>query len=87
MDEMHSALDRLEARLDHQAGRIDALYEMLELRGVLPRSAATHNGDEWFGAEAEAQAEAPDLCSVWKRTSPPARRRPTRIHVGDATGV
>jgi hypothetical protein len=87
MDEMHSALDRLEARLDHQAGRIDALYEMLELRGVLPRSAATLNGDGWFGADAEAHAEARDLCSVWKRTSPPARRRPTRIHVGDATGV
>jgi hypothetical protein len=37
MDEMHAALDRLEARIDHQGARIDALYEMLELRGVLPR--------------------------------------------------
>jgi hypothetical protein len=87
MDEMHSALDRLEARLDHQAGRIDALYEMLEQRGVLPQSAATLEGEECFGAEPDAHAESRDLCSVWKRTSPPARRRPTRIHLGDATGV
>ena len=84
---MHSALDRLEARLDHQAGRLDALYEMLEQRGMLPRSAAGLNGDEWFGADPEAHVDAPDLCSVWKRTSSPARRRATRIRVGDATGV
>jgi hypothetical protein len=86
MDESRSALDRLEARLEHQAARIDALYEMLEERGVLPQAAATLD-EEWFGAEPEAHPESRDLCSVWKRTSPPARRRPTRIHLGDATGV
>lgn len=84
MNETHSALDRLEARLDRQAARIDALYEMLEQRGVLPQSVATLEGD---GAEPDAHAESRDPCSVWKRTSPPARRRPTRIHLGDATGV
>ena len=81
---MHSALDRLEARIDHQTGRIDALYEMLEQRGMIPRSAATLRGDSWYGADPEAEAR--DLCSVWKRRSPPARR-PSRIHLGDATGV
>jgi hypothetical protein len=84
MDEMHSALDRLEARIDHQAGRIDALYEMLEQRSVFPRSAAALGGETWFGAEPDAEGR--DLCSVWTRKSRPARR-PTRIHVGDATGV
>ena len=72
MDEMHAALDRLEARVDHQAARIDALYEMLELRGVLPRS---------IGPEAR------DLRFVLKRKSPAERPRSTRIRVGDATGV
>ena len=86
MDEMHSALDRLEARLDHQAGRIDALYEMLEQRGVLPQGVAALEGETWFGADPEADVEARDPCSVWKRKSRPARR-PTRIRVGDATGV
>jgi hypothetical protein len=86
VDEVHSALDRLEARLDHQAGRIAALYEMLEQRGVLTGGASTFTGDDWFGADAEARVEARDLCSVWTRTSPP-RRRPAHIHVGDATGV
>jgi hypothetical protein len=32
----HSALDRLEARLERQAARIDALYRALEARGILP---------------------------------------------------
>jgi hypothetical protein len=36
MREMHSTLDRLEARLDYQAARIDALYRLLGTRGVLP---------------------------------------------------
>lgn len=84
---MHSALDRLEARLDQQAGRIDALYELLEERGVLPRNGATLDGEEWLGVELKAHADPPALCSVSKRTSPPARRRRTRIHLGDATGV
>ena len=87
MDELHSALDRLEARLDQQAGRIDALYELLEQRGVLPRSGATLEGEGWLGAGLGAHADSPDLCSMSKRPSPPARRRRTRIHLGDATGV
>lgn len=77
MDEMHAELDRLEARIDHQAGRIDALYEKLEERGVLPR----------HSADSEAEVEAPDSRSVWKQKSKPARRQPTRLHVGEATGV
>jgi hypothetical protein len=72
MDETNAALDRLEARIDQQAARIDTLCEMLEQRGVLPRSTGP---------------EARDLSSVWKRKSPPARPRSTRIRVGEATGV
>ena len=79
---MHAAIERLEARIDHQGARIEALYEMLELRGVIPRSISTLKSDPRYGSDPEAR----DPCSVWKRKSPPARR-PTRIHVGDATGV
>lgn len=36
MTAMHSTVDRLEARIDYQAARIDALYRILEASGVLP---------------------------------------------------
>jgi hypothetical protein len=35
MSELHSLLDRLEARLDYQAARIDALYRTLDEHGLL----------------------------------------------------
>jgi hypothetical protein len=82
MDEMHASLARLEARIDHQEGRIDALCDMLELRGILPPSVGSARGDPLFGDHSQAQ----DLCSVWKQRSRPTRR-PTRLHVGEATGV
>jgi hypothetical protein len=81
MDEMRAAMDRLEARLDHQAGRIDALYELLELRGIVPRSVGTARGDAFDDPDTR------DLCSVWKQRSRPTMRRSSRFHVGDATGV
>ena len=34
MSEIHSLLDRLEARLDYQAARVDALYRILEENGL-----------------------------------------------------
>jgi hypothetical protein len=42
MDELHATLARLEARIDHQEDRIDALQEVLERRGILPSSVRTN---------------------------------------------
>ena len=55
MSELHSLLDRLEARLDHQAARIDALYRTLEENGLLapaePDSAQEELFDELLQVE------------------------------------
>jgi hypothetical protein len=41
MPETHSAaLDRLEARLDHQAARIDELFRLLKERGLIEEDPA-----------------------------------------------
>jgi hypothetical protein len=37
MSETQVKIDWLEARIDHQAARIDALYRTLELHGIFPR--------------------------------------------------
>jgi hypothetical protein len=39
MNETHATLERLETRIEDQSARIDALYGLLEQRGILPRSA------------------------------------------------
>jgi hypothetical protein len=80
MSEMRATLDRLERRIEDQTARIDALYRMLELRG-LPRDDAGRGDalfDELFPDEDEPLAPRPEV---------PTRRRATRLHVGSATGV
>ena len=49
MDEMHAALDRLEAQIEDQTARIDALYALLELRGILPQPEAPDVSCGWDG--------------------------------------
>lgn len=81
MNEMHSTLDRLEARIDHQAARIDALYALLEARGLLQLPVDAGRGDAFFDELAEIE-DAPIAREVQART-----RRQARLHVGEATGV
>jgi hypothetical protein len=45
MNETHATLERLETRIEDQTARIDALYGLLERRGVLPRGADAGRGD------------------------------------------
>ena len=83
MSDMQSSLERLETRLDYQAARLDALYRMLETAGVLPRPARRGRGDalcdELFQVENSPLAR--------QQRKPAAKRRASRFHVGDATGV
>jgi hypothetical protein len=83
MNETHATLDRLETRIEDQAARIDALYGLLELRGILPRGADAGRGDGLFDDESEDL----DLSSGWERERRPAARRAIGFHVGTATGV
>ncbi len=78
MDEMHATLDRLETRIEDQGARIDALYRLLELRGILPQAVDAGRGD----ALSDEEPEVLDLPS-WHESPRPARR----FHVGEATGV
>ncbi|HZD87543.1 MAG TPA: hypothetical protein VE088_06015 [Gaiellaceae bacterium] len=77
----HSVLDRLEARIDHQAARLDALYAALEAGGVLePADAAVSDAlfDELVQIEDSPLAR--DLAG---------ERRPRAVdalHLGGATG-
>jgi hypothetical protein len=79
MTEMYSTLDRLEARIEHQDARIDALYRLLETRGLLPVDA-----EEATLLEDIPFEDAP-LCR--ERYGRPAGRPPHRLRVGEATGV
>jgi len=83
MREMSSALERLEARVEHQTARIDALFRMLEARGVIPSPAKTGAGDAFF----DELVQIEDAPLARERRAGPARRRATRLHVGDSTGV
>jgi hypothetical protein len=83
MNEMNATLDRLEARLEDQAARIDALYGLLELRGILPRGAEVGRGDGLF----EDESFARDLPCGWERKPRRIAPRATGFHVGTATGV
>jgi gamma-glutamyl:cysteine ligase YbdK (ATP-grasp superfamily) len=83
MVEPHSHLERLEARIDDQTARIDALYALLEAHGIVARpTAAGHNA---LSAEIVQNAHSMSGVKVHARPA----RRPTRsgIHLGDATGV
>ena len=77
MNEMHSTLGRLEARIDCQTARIDALYALLQARGLL-RPPVEGGYDELAAIE-----DAPIAREVQAR---PQRRR-AGFRVGDATGV
>jgi hypothetical protein len=83
MNEMQTTLDRLERRIEDQTARIDALYALLELRGILPHAADAGRGDALFDDE----SEAPDRSCGWHEKPRPTRRRATRLRVGEATGV
>lgn len=85
MTEMHSSIDRLEARIDHQAARIDALYALLQARGVLPRPAEAGRGDALFDDLPDLEVEDSPLERERRATS--ARPPRTRLRVGTATGV
>lgn len=82
MSEMQSMLNRLEARLDYQSARIDAICRALEQRGISLRPLDVGSG----GVLADLPPEVSDEPSRGR-----VRRRPTRprarFHVGDATGV
>jgi hypothetical protein len=83
MNEMHATLDRLETRIEDQAARIDALYALLELRGILPRRVDVGRGDALFDDSAELNLS----CRRPERPQPTVRRAAPRFHVGEATGV
>ncbi len=83
MNEMHATLDRLETRIEDQAARIDALYALLELRGILTRRVDVGRGDALF----EDSAELDLSCCRQERPQPTVRRAAPRFHVGEATGV
>jgi hypothetical protein len=83
MNEMQSSLDRLERRIEDQAERIDALYGLLELRGILPHATDAGRGDGLF----EDESEGIDPSCGWHDRPRPKERRPTRLRVGTATGV
>ena len=83
MNEMHATLDRLEIAIEDQSERIDALYGLLELRGILPRGGEAGRGDALFDDESEAL----DLSGGRKGRRRPAADRATRFHLGEATGV
>lgn len=76
MSETHATLDRLETQIEEQPGRINALYELLELHGILSRDAATAKGDAMHG-----------LPHGRKRDRPPLTRWARGFHIGTATGV
>ena len=82
MNEMHTALDRLERRIEDQAARVDDLYGMLETRGILPCSADAGRGDASFDEFFQDEDEP-----IVVRHEPLTRPRATRLHLGNATGV
>jgi len=82
MREMGNTIDRLEARIDLQAARIDALYEILERNGISPRP-ATGSGDAPSVEPVEVRAAR----SNKRRKTPPRSRRAAGFHLGTATGV
>jgi hypothetical protein len=82
MNETQARLERVETRLEAQVARIDALYRLLEQRGILPRGAEVGRGDALFDDESEVLDLSPH-----PETRRHAVRRATRFHVGTATGV
>jgi hypothetical protein len=84
MNETHSTLSRLEARIDNQAAQLDALYAMLYARGILPRPMDAGRGGVLFD-ELDEVEDAPLVREARARVS--RRRRGVVLRVGEATGV
>ncbi len=83
MSSIYPSLDRLEARIEHQAARIDALYRRLEERGVIPGPADAGTTD----ALCDELVQIEDAPLARARRSRPVRRRATRLRVGNSSGV
>jgi hypothetical protein len=83
MTRIPPSLDRLEARIDRQAARIDALYRTLEARGIIPGPADAGRGDAFF----DELVQIEDAPVVRERRARSVRRRAVRLHVGNSTGV
>jgi hypothetical protein len=81
MNRSYPSLDRLEARLDQQAARLDALYRMLEEHGIVPARADA--GDAFF--DELVQIEDAPLARAPR--SRPVKRRSTRSPVGHSSAV
>lgn len=81
MNEMHT-LDRLERRIEYQAARVDDLYGMLEMRGILPCAVDVGRSDAPFDEFFQDEDEP-----IVVRHEPPTRQKPPRLHLGNATGV
>lgn len=80
---MHTSIDRLETRLDCLAARVDALYSLLEARGIVP-SPDGEVRDSLFDELLQIE-EAP---FAREQCAPrPRRRLAGRLHVGSASGV
>lgn len=83
MTRIYPSVDRLEARIDHQAARIDALYRMLEERGLIPAPADAGKTDAFFD-EPLALEDAP---LARESRAEGTRLLAARFRVGEATGV
>jgi hypothetical protein len=83
MSDLEDKIDRLEARIDHQAARIDALYRALEREGIFPRPETGMPPD---ASSADAAWEVADVPANRQRTPAPVRRA-AGFHLGTATGV
>jgi hypothetical protein len=83
MNESHSTVDRLEARIDHQAARVDELYRILKARGIIPAATASGGSDAFF----DELVQIEDAPLSRDRTTHAARHRVARLQVGEATGV
>jgi hypothetical protein len=93
MTDTHSTLDRLEARLEYQSARIDAVTRTLEARGILTDSADVDVyagvNDAFFDelVQIEDSPLARDTHGERDGCSPPRLHASIGLHVGTATGV
>lgn len=83
MTRIYPSVDRLEARIDHQAARIDALYRVLKEAGVIPCPMEPGLRDVFF----DKLIPYEDAPLTRDRNAEQATRRTPRLHVGAATGV
>jgi hypothetical protein len=86
MTEVHSSVDRLEARLDYLAGRVETLYSLLEARGIPTAPVDTGRSDALFDELVQIE-DTPFARETRSRPRPPRRRPVSRLRVGSASGV